>query len=468
MIVQHMQRCPYADFDIEIRGAAPPYLVSARFDDRTAATTLALDVDDPEWNGLLAQVESLYDAPGRGLLTEIGRRLFRALMAGDVHQLWIRAGSRVGRLRIRLGAYPPRIAALPWELLHDPDRDLPLAAGAQIALVRTQTEARFVRRSRMLETTLPLRMLLVVPDDPFGRIDTPAHLRAMEQLAGALGPSMVETRTLTGRVDVLTMANAAMAYNPDVLHIVAHGLPDGLMLWQDGSETLVSGQALRIALDRAASLRFVVLVACLAGRESPQKSFAGVGPQLLQLGIPAVAAMQYELTDDDAGHFAAALYGELLSGVCPGAVDAAMGYARSVMYVRAPDSIAFGTPVLWLNSEDGRIFQAAHGAPAPRAHEAPATSDDTQPAEPPPDTNALLAWLADLEATVAHPDLPATWQFLASDWQLLATDFRDTLYQLPAATDAMAKRAELDRLREELIRLAADIRDRRRPGTESN
>ncbi len=130
----------------------------------------------------------------------------------------------------------------------------------------------------------------------------------------------------------------------DVLHLITHGEPDGLLLWQDDEPAFMPAQTLRIALERAQTVKFVLINACLAGQSSDRTPFTTVGPQLLQTGIPAVVAMQYEISDEDAAEFARFLYEELLLGPCPGHIDAAVGYARSNLYISHPDRFSFRHP----------------------------------------------------------------------------------------------------------------------------
>ncbi|MBV7333181.1 CHAT domain-containing protein [Chloroflexi bacterium TSY] len=100
----------------------------------------------------------------------------------------------------------------------------------------------------------------------------------------------------------------------------------------------------------------VVLNACLAGRISDQIPFSTVATQMLQAGIPAVIAMQLEISIDTALHFTQFLYEELITGSFPGSIDAAVGFARSNLYALDPNGSGYIAPVLWLNTNDDRIF----------------------------------------------------------------------------------------------------------------
>jgi hypothetical protein len=80
--------------------------------------------------------------------------------------------------------------------------------------------------------------------------------------------------------------------------------------------------------------------------------FAGIAPGLIRQGIPAVIAMQFEVTDTAAAIFGHEFYLALADG-CP--VDQAAAEARKAMYASDCD-VEWATPVLYLRASDGRIF----------------------------------------------------------------------------------------------------------------
>ena len=161
---------------------------------------------------------------------------------------------------------------------------------------------------------------------------------------------------LAGRFDVLELRRQLELAQADILHLVTHGRPEGVVLWQAGQPVLAPAPALRVALEAAPSVRLVVLSACATAQSPAPAPVASVGAQLLQAGIPAVIAMQFDVQADVAAAFARHFYTELVAGRCPGAIDVAMSYARSSLYALNPHAFDYGTPVLWLNTADGRIF----------------------------------------------------------------------------------------------------------------
>ena len=443
----------YTNFDITISGDRAPFSVLASYRGLSGASTFGQDALTSVWVGFLAQLGDPYQTQGEDLLAEIGSRLYSELIRDQVRDLWAQARADVddgGRLRLRLILHPPAVAALPWETLHDPRRNQSFAADTNISLVRTQNLVSYVARPRALEAALPLKVLLVTVDSGMPDVPTqhwselcaasdtarPAGIKApagqrkqgepghalaahieSEQIRSAiekLPSARVKLDQLDGRVTIQQIRERLMTTWPDILHFVGHGNEDGLLLWSDDAPVLVSPATLRTALQQAESVKLVFLNACLAGRVDSTRPFAGIAHQLLQSGLPAVIAMRYEILDRSAVHFAAGVYEALVSGQGRGHIDAAVSIARNSLYINDPNRVDYATPILWLNSEDGRILPF----------------DDAQQTEAPTSPRSIFtrsqmgrsslrlefklaekeAWYRSLPETISDPHLPFEYQ----------------------------------------------------------
>lgn len=399
------------NFDITIHAESGPdaaYTVTASYQGRIANGIFDQDIRQPVWQAAIDQLSNPDKPVGQATITEAGSALFDALMQHDVRDLWMRAQTDLERgsveqggveqgsinvLRIRLALQPAPVAALPWESLYDKNRNQAFAARARTPLVRIENQHRHIASTRDLRADLPIKILLAIPEDPSGQIDEAQEIEQIMALQKTLGPAFLHVEPFTGRFNIIDLRRKVQSTQADILHIVAHGQPDGILLWQRDKPDFAPPSALRTAVEQAESLKLVFLNACLAGQISERDRFATVGPQLLQSGIPAVIAMQYEIVDQTAIDFAQYLYEELISGTAPGAIDVAVGTARSNLYALDPDSFGYGTPILWLNAQDGRIFTTESAAELPvdaASHRTPSTSDANQEAD------ALSARLADL------------------------------------------------------------------------
>jgi hypothetical protein len=168
-----------------------------------------------------------------------------------------------------------------------------------------------------------------------------------------------------------------------VLHYVGHGdftpAGDGVLYLEDddgvGHTELDTGELASLLADQTA-LRLVVLNACDGARTSLTDPFAGIATTLVQLGVPAVIAMQFAISDAAAILFAEELYTNLIGNRAP--VDAAVSEARKAIFVEQ-GTIEWATPVLFLADTEVRLFDFVP-APAEPAPAAPAPA----PAPTPP------------------------------------------------------------------------------------
>lgn len=203
----------------------------------------------------------------------------------------------------------------------------------------------------------------------------------------ALAPLRQAGRVRLERLEAATLTSLRQRLRRDdwhVFHYIGHGgfdphAQDGVLVLQDqtGRARLVSGQDLGVLLHDHDPLRLVVLNACEGARSDPTDPFAGTAQSLIQQGIPAVVAMQFEITDPAAITFAHELYGAIADSY---PLDAAVAEARKAIWANG-NQVEWATPVLYLRAPDGRIFhltksptsQNVHQE-APRRREVPSSS----------------------------------------------------------------------------------------------
>src|SRR5205085_1701191 len=94
---------------------------------------------------------------------------------------------------------------------------------------------------------------------------------------------------------------------------------------------------------------------CEGARCSRTDPFAGIAQTVIQQGIPAVVAMQFEITDGAAITFAREFYGALAAAH---PVDSAVAQARKAIFGQEND-VEWATPVLYMRTPTGRIFDVS-------------------------------------------------------------------------------------------------------------
>ncbi len=295
----------------------------------------------------------------RRLLETFGGQLFQAVFGGDVRECLARsllaAESKGAGLRIRL-RLPGPLANVPWEYLYDGEYGF-LGLSPETALVRYVEVPKPVQP---LPISPPLRILAMISAPS----DVP-ELQGEEEwdklngaLDGLVRRGMVEVDRLeAGTLSALQQPLRLREYH--VLHFVGHGgydedAQDGALALEgaDGTTRLVTGRDLGMMVRGHRSLRLIVLNACEGARSARDDPFAGVAQALVRQGIPAVIAMQFEISDRAALLFSQSFYQAIADGL---PVDVAMVEARRAMFADGSE-VEWATPVLYLRSPDGRVF----------------------------------------------------------------------------------------------------------------
>ena len=309
------------------------------------------------------------DSPEMELSKQFGGRLFDALFDDDVRAA---LRSSVGesecqgtglRIRLRFGN-APELADIPWEYLYDSGANRFLTLSRETPLVRYLDLARSIEPMRV---EAPLRILVMISDpSDYDRLDVEAEWeRLTAALADLRGRGLVEIVRLD-KATLLELQRVLRDNQFHIFHYIGHGVfdagvDDGFLVIEDenGRGRKVGGQYVGTLLADHRSLRLALLNSCEGGRSSRSDPFAGAAQSLVQQGLPAVVAMQFEITDDAAAVFAHEFYMSLADGY---PVDAALAEGRRAIFATKTNA-EWGIPVLFMRTEDGRIFDVQAAAP---------------------------------------------------------------------------------------------------------
>ena len=296
---------------------------------------------------------------------DFGARMYNALFGGEVGLCLQRskdlaqAGGHTGvRVRLRL-TDAPELAELPWEYVYQQSVNRFLSVSPQTPLVRYLD---LPDRVRPLQVSLPLRVLVMISSPAnLDQLDATAEwTRLKDSFADLEGRGLVRL----DRLDEATLPALRARLKREeyhVFHYIGHGSFDrksgeGTLLLEDhldGRRALeVSAERLGIVLHEETSLRLAFLNACEGARASSSDIFAGTAQALVQQNVPAVIAMQFEITDHAAITFTHEFYKSLVEG---SPVDAALAEARQALFLEG-NEVEWGTPVLYLRAADGRVF----------------------------------------------------------------------------------------------------------------
>lgn len=343
---------------------------------------------------------------------DFGQSLFDALFVGDVRSLYYesqRIADQEGvglRLKLRFAAHA--LAALPREFLYDVRRTEFVCLSVNTPLVR------------YLDLPQPPRPLMVQPLlRILGMIVSPSDLPALDlerertRLEKAIEPlrvkGLVEVTWLKGQT--WRDLQREMRHGPwHIFHFAGHGSFDvnadeGMVMLADDEGRAHPFRATELGrlLADHKPLRLAVLNACEGGRGSEHDIFSSTAAILVQRGLPAVLAMQYEITDQAAIELTRAFYEALADGL---PVDIAVAEARKAVSLSVSNTFEWGTPVLYTRSPDGMLFALSAGAS--KAPPKPSSEDQwpevSVPASAP--VEEQLAQIAKLAPPSIHAEEP--------------------------------------------------------------
>jgi hypothetical protein len=322
---------------------------------------------------------------------EFGGKLFAALIDGPVRDRYRAATESAdehGRgLRVVLTLRDaPELMELPWEFLYDRPNFLGLRLDTPVV-----RHLDLPRRRRPMSVEGPLRILgMVSSPSGYVHLDTEKEIRVIETALKRLTErGLVEVEWMTAatlRELQIRLGQRESSFH--VFHYIGHGEYDspgqnGELVLEDrqGRPQKVTGAELGTILCDHRSMRLAVLNACEGARTSATDPFAGVATSLVEREIPAVIAMQFEISDGAAIVFAEEFYRALVDGY---PVDLPVVQARKAMYAEGTD-IEWGTPVMFLRSDDAHLFDvAATEVPARLPKPELVASGQSQPAVPRP------------------------------------------------------------------------------------
>ncbi|MCR4405726.1 MAG: CHAT domain-containing protein [Anaerolineae bacterium] len=371
------------DFEVLIVTLEEGYRVSVHSPAGRAESDFSVPLSESEVEGFLLEMDRSWGVGGGALSAielakDCGGRLFNALFRDSILVLFRRSVNLAQRegapLRVRLQwSDTPQLSRLPWEYLYNPATNDFLALSALTPIIR-YVPGEAVRPVRVAP---PLRVLGVISsprDYPPLDIETEQGQleRALrESVRGdLLAGEQVVVEWLTrqeGESTLVALQRVLRRGDYHVFHFIGHGHFDrryeqGALILEDtdGRGVVVNGERLgnylRDEMRLARTLRLAVLNACQAGVPSSRGLPGGVATALVQMGIPAVIAMQAEISDEGAIAFAQSFYAAVADGW---PVDLALTEGRKGIY--AVSDLEWGKPVLYTCATDGHIFDIAPG-----------------------------------------------------------------------------------------------------------
>lgn len=165
---------------------------------------------------------------------------------------------------------------------------------------------------------------------------------------------------------------------PHILHFIGHGKPGGLAIFKDPTDEdydleepgpqvrWITSEQFRYLFNNFKP-RLVFLHGCKGAASDSLEGINSTARELVYAEIPAVVAMQYNISNMDAGKFARTFYAELGKG---SEIDEAVKAGRMELGRAFPpwEHPRFGTPVVYLQTEKAIVLPKPEEEP-PEAEE---------------------------------------------------------------------------------------------------
>jgi hypothetical protein len=261
------------------------------------------------------------------------------------------------RLRLLIGPSASELHSLRWETLRDPHSGAPLCTDENVLFSRYLSSLDW--RPVRLRPRSDLSALVVIanpsnlasyqlaPVDVAGELE---RARAgLGQIATSALPAENTRATLNNLLEALRDGQA------DILYLACHGslVKGEPWLWFEddaGQVARVSGNELATRVRELAERpRLIVLASCQSAGTGAGDALTALGPRLAEAGIPAVLAMQGNISMETVARFMPQFFAQLQRD---GQIDRALAVARGAVRER-PDA---WMPALFTRLKSGRIW----------------------------------------------------------------------------------------------------------------
>lgn len=348
------------NLEFRLRSLAPGnYAIDLHFDDLASAAPAELASGAP----FALDAEVLRATALNPVL--YGAQLSTMLFADrDVLKGWATAwgytlrGDAPLRVRLHIVAEATELHALRWELLQHPQSDQFLATDERVVLSRYLDSGAMAPLRRRAAGELRALVLIANPanlaDFQLAAVDVAGESSRARVALSALSPTIIASGQSGAPIGAGLIAERSRD-GYDVIALVAHGgFRDGepfVMLEDtDGRAAPIMASVLVDMLSQLSRRpTLVVLASCQSAGDESAAALTALGPQLLRAGVPAVLAMQGNISMNTIARMLPAFWRELQRD---GQIDRTIAVARAL----ARDLPDWWRPVLFSRLRDGMIW----------------------------------------------------------------------------------------------------------------
>jgi hypothetical protein len=272
------------------------------------------------------------------------------------------------RLRLLIGPGTPELHSVRWELLRDPQTGATLATSQKILFSRFMLSQDWRPLRLRPKTELSALVAISAPHNlanyQLAAVDLPAQLAMVREQLASIDLHII------GRDQPLTLDNllAGLRTGPDILYLVCHGaltrqgVPILYLQDESAAVKVIKGDDLALRITELTQPpRLAVLASCDSAavhaaspdtadvESSAQLSHTALAPRLAEAGVPAVLAMQGQISMATVAKAMPIFFSELLKD---GQIDRALAVARGTVREQNDSWM----PALFLRLKRGRIW----------------------------------------------------------------------------------------------------------------
>ena len=351
----------FADLEINLTNSDDgKYAVEMRFTQPNSDVDTRVGADAPILVVLdLPALQGLKDDP-----QEYGLALTGSLFADEKMRTGFalaRASAETSKaalhVRLQIGSNAAELNSLYWETLLDPgDNKSRLFTNENILFSRYLASADW--RPVQLSSRGELKALVVVSN--------PANLANYKLAPVDVAGEMTRARNALGTIPVAELGSAEpctldlmiekLRDGVDILYLAAHGTSGAggePRIWlqaADGNAAITSAEEIVTRIrELQHQPRLVVLASCQSAGKGAGDILQAFGPRLARAGIPAVIAMQGNISMTSVEKLMPVFFTELYKD---GQIDRALAAARGAVR----DAVDFWIPVLFMRLKSGKLW----------------------------------------------------------------------------------------------------------------
>lgn len=335
------------------RARAGAYMVEGRLRGGASELTPANQPASADWeySSPLEQMEKVGDALVKRAFSEDARSLLRSCFdMANLNKSYV-------RIRLELNGVP-ELQKYPWDFMY-------LRREGFLCVNRNAALVQYCKSNRPMQELLSIEPLRVLVMTSLTEGSVPIDIESeWQRIESGLKPMIESKRVEIERLHSASLQDLVNKLNRKdfhVVHFVGHGDVDTdkqesflYMHGPDGSTTRVSALEIGRALFDS-TVRIVFLNTCKGAGHSAGIVSSGIAQTLVGEGISAVIAMNDSIYDQSAQILAQEFYTHLSSG---DPVDVALTKARKSIFTFCSEGLDWGTPVLFMRPEDGRVFSS--------------------------------------------------------------------------------------------------------------